>query len=213
MLRRIALAAALIAIGVAIAVGGRAWHQFSSSDVGSPSSPPGTPQPALRQRAHDFWRVAIDAFDEEPLLGHGAGTYHFSWDQLRHDSMANLDAHSLYLQAFAELGLVGGLLVLAMVGRCCGPASRPGARRAGRGATSTRPCSRASLAFAICSAIDWFWQIAAIGAIFFLATGVLVAARCAQLAQERASGDGHRGRAASGSRSAGSRSPGSRRWH
>ena len=38
------------------------------------------------------------------------------------------------------------------------------------------------LAFAVGAAFDWFWEIAGLGAIFFLAAGVLVSARCAQLA-------------------------------
>jgi tetratricopeptide (TPR) repeat protein len=39
------------------------------------------------------------------------------------------------------------------------------------------------LAFAIGAAFDWFWEIAALGAIFFLAAGVVVSVRCAQLAR------------------------------
>ena len=39
VLKRIALAAALVAIGVAIAVGGRAWNQFTASDVQFPNQP------------------------------------------------------------------------------------------------------------------------------------------------------------------------------
>ena len=50
------------------------------------------------------------------MLGHGAGTYRFSWDELRSIPMSVIDAHSLYLESFAELGLVGGLLVLGLVG-------------------------------------------------------------------------------------------------
>ncbi len=48
----------------------------------------------------------------------------------------------------------------------------------------------ACLTFAIGAGIDWFWEIATVGAIFFLAAGALVAARCRQLALERTRGDG-----------------------
>ncbi|HEX8050743.1 MAG TPA: hypothetical protein VF504_04685, partial [Solirubrobacterales bacterium] len=47
----------------------------------------------------------------------------------------------------------------------------------------------ACLAFAVGAGIDWFWEIAGVGAIFFLAGGALVAARCGQLAQARAQDD------------------------
>jgi hypothetical protein len=191
ILRGIALALALVAIGAAIAVGGRAWDQFSSPDLQFPNNPEQHFGQLSGGGRSEFWRVAIDAFDEKPLLGHGAGTYRFSWHLLRHNSVPNLDAHSLYLQAFAELGVVGGLLVLAMVGTLLWTGFA--AWRAARGPQRELYAALfgVSLAFAICSAIDWFWQIAVVGAIFFLALGVLVAARCAQLARARAAGNGH----------------------
>lgn len=193
VLKRVALGVALVAIGAAIAVGGRAWSQFSSSDVRPPSSPQEHFTQFGSSGRDEFWRVAIDAFGEKPVLGHGAGTYRISWHLLRHNDVANLDAHSLYLQAFAELGVFGGLLVLALVGTLLwiGFAAWRGAH--GRQRELCAALLGAALAFAIASAIDWFWQIAVMGAIFFLAAGVLVAARCAQLVRLRAAGNGHTG--------------------
>jgi O-antigen ligase len=190
VLKGIALVFAVLALAAALAVGGRAWHQFNSPDVQTPSSSAEHITQLSDSGRTEFWRVAIDAFEEKPLLGHGAGTYLFSWHQLRHEPVANLEAHSLYLQAFAELGVVGGLLVLAMVGVLLWAGFA--AWRAAEGAQRDLFAALlgACLAFAICSAIDWFWEIAVIGAVFFLASGVLVAGRCAQLARERASGNG-----------------------
>jgi hypothetical protein len=190
LLKGIALVAAVLAIVAALAVGGRAWDRFSSPDLQAPGSSAGHITQLSGSGRDEFWRVAVDAFDEKPLVGHGAGTFRFSWYQLRHNSAPNTDAHSLYLQAFAELGLVGGLLVLALVGTLLwtGVAAWRDARGARRDLYAA--LLGACLAFAICSAIDWFWQIAAMGAIFFLAGGVLVAARCSQLARLRASGNG-----------------------
>lgn len=194
VLKRAAVAAALLAIGATLAVGGRAWNEFSSPDLQPPSSPEDHLTQLSGSGRDEFWSVAVDAFGEKPLLGHGAGTYRFSWHLLRHNSVNNLDAHSLYLQAFAELGVVGGLLVLAVVGTLLwiGLAAWRAARGPRRDlyAALFGTC----LAFAICSAIDWFWQIAAMGAIFFLAAGVLVAARCAQIARLRAAANGHEAR-------------------
>jgi hypothetical protein len=184
-LKRIALVVALVGIGAAIAVGGRAWSQFTASDVQFPNQPEhhfGSLNGANRD---EFWRVAIDAFDEKPVLGHGAGTYQFSWQQLREIPIPVLDAHSLFLESFAELGLVGGLLVLGLFGTLLWTGFA--AWRAARGAERELYAILVAvvLAFAVGAAIDWFWEIAALGAIFFLASGVLVAARCAQLAQAR----------------------------
>ncbi len=185
LLKGIALGAALLAIGVAIAVGGRAWDQFSSSDLQFPNDPSAHFSDLSGAGRHDFYRVAIDAFGEKPVLGHGAGTYQFSWDQLRSIPIPVLDAHSVFLEAFAELGLVGGLLVLALFGVLLWTGFS--AWRDARGAQQEL-CAvllAAAVAFTVGAAIDWFWEIAALGAIFFLASGVLVAVRCAQLAPVR----------------------------
>jgi hypothetical protein len=190
VLRGIALVAALLAIGAAVAVGGRAWHQFTSPDLQFPNQPEQHFGQLSGAGRDEFWRVALDAFVENPVAGHGAGTYRFSWDRLRHISMPVLDAHSLYLQAFAELGAIGGLLVLGLVGTLLWTGFA-----AWRAATGSRRelhamLLAACLAFAVGAAIDWFWEIAALGAVFFLAAAALVAARCAQLARARAAGNG-----------------------
>jgi O-antigen ligase len=182
VLRGIALAAAVVAIGVAIVAGGHAWHQFSSPDLYFPSNPEQHFGQISGAGRHEFWRVAIHAFGENPVLGHGAGTYVFSWQQLRSIDLPVHDAHSLYLEAFAELGAVGGLTVLALVGTLLWTAFS--AWRAAPHPQRERYAAllAAMLAFAVGAAFDWFWEIAGLGAVFFLAAGVMVAVRCAQLA-------------------------------
>jgi O-antigen ligase len=173
--------ATVVAIGLAIAVGGRAWDQFSSSDVQFPNNPATHFSQFSGAGRHDFYRVALDAFDEKPLLGSGAGTYQFSWERHRSIDQPVHDAHSLYLEAFAELGLLGGLLVLALVGTLLwiGFAAWRAAPHPGRERYAA--LFAATLAFAVAAGLDWFWEIAGFGAVFFLASGVLVAARCSQL--------------------------------
>ena len=94
------------------------------------------------------------------------------------------EAHSLFLEAFAELGLVGGLLVLALVGTLLwtGFAAWRAARRALSG-SSTRSCSRSRWPSPSAPRSTGSGRSPVLGAIFFLASGVLVAGRCAQLAQ------------------------------
>jgi len=183
LLRGIAIAAATIAIVIAIAAGGRAWDQFSSPDLYFPANSPGEHFSQLSSAGrYDFWRVAIDTYKENPVAGDGAGSYVFAWQKLRSIEMPVHDAHSLYLEAFADLGTIGGLLVLALFGTllwCAFSAWRaaPDPQRERYAALFA-----VMLAFAIGAALDWFWEIAAMGAIFFLAAGVMVAVRCAQLA-------------------------------
>lgn len=184
LLKRIALAGALLAIAAAIAVGGRAWDQFSSSDLQFPNQPEQHFGQLSGAGRHDFWRVAIDGFGEKPLLGHGAGTYEFSWEQLRTIDMPVHDAHSLYLEGFDELGLFGGLLVLALVGTLLWTGFAAWRAAPARSRDRNAALLAAMLAFAIGAGLDWFWEIAALGAVFFLAAGVLTSVRCAQLASD-----------------------------
>ncbi len=182
LLGGIATIAALAAIVLAIVAGGRAWDQFSSPDLYFPDKPEQHFGDLTGAGRYDFWRVSVDAFEEEPLRGQGAGAYQFSWERDRKIDMAVHDAHSLYLEAFAELGFLGGVLVLALVGGLLwwGFATW----RAARGSERERNAALLAvlLALAVGAGFDWFWELSGIMAIFFLVAGVLISTRCAQLA-------------------------------
>jgi O-antigen ligase len=190
VLKWAAVALALLAIGGGIAIGSRAWDQFSSSDLQFPNQPEDHFGELSGGGRDEFWRVAGDAFGEEPVVGHGAGTYRFAWNQLREVPMPVLDAHSLYLEAFAELGVIGGLIVLGLVLTVLWTGFAAWRAASGARRELHAVLFAACLAFAIGAGIDWFWEIAAAGAIFFLAGGALIAARCGQLAQRRIESNG-----------------------
>lgn len=184
-LKAVALVGALLALGAAVAVGGRAWDQFSRSDIEFPSSPQHHFGDLSGAGRHDFWRVAVDAFGEKPIAGHGAGTYEFSWQQLRSTPQPNHTAHSLYLEAFAELGVIGGALVLGLIGTLLWIGFAAWRDAGGARRETHAVLLAAMLAFAIGAAFDWFWEFPLLGGILFLCGGALVAARCSQLAQAR----------------------------
>jgi hypothetical protein len=189
-LRFAAIAMAVLALAAVATVGGRAWEQFSSSDIEFPNQPQKHFGDFKGAGRHDFYRVAIDAFEEEPVAGHGAGTYQFSWVKLRSIETPVHNAHSLYLEAFAELGLIGGLLTLAMVGFLLWTGFAAWRHARGPARELNAALLAVALAVAVGMAVDWFWEIAALGSVFFLATGALLAARCVQLARARAATDG-----------------------
>jgi O-antigen ligase len=193
VLRGTAAVAAVAAIGVAIAIGGRAWDQFSRSDVQFPARPEQHFSQLSSAGRNDFFRVAIDGFEEKPLLGIGAGTYQFAWEQHRTIRRPVHDAHSLYLESFAELGVVGGLIVLALVGGLLWIGFSAWRAAAHPQRERYAALFAATLAFAVGAGIDWFWEIAGFGAVFFLAAATLVAARCAQLAPLPVPGEDARG--------------------
>jgi len=181
VLKRIAIAAALLAIGLAIAVGGRAWDQFSSSELQFPGEAEQHFNDLSGAGRHDFYRVAIDGFGEKPLYGHGAGSYEFTWEQLRSIDLPLHNAHSLYLEVFDELGLVGGALILGLFGYLLWTGFSAWRAASGPRRDLYAVLLAAMLAFAVGAGIDWYWEIAGLAALFFLAAGVVVSMRCAQL--------------------------------
>jgi len=123
------------------------------------------------------WRVALDAFDREPLHGKGAGTYALAWERHRPATYQVEDAHSLYAEMLGELGIVGAVLVvlaivLALAGfvfRARGPDRALGGAAAG-----------CAVAWALHAGIDWDWEMPAVTAWLFAAAGLALAASHAE---------------------------------
>jgi len=92
-----------------------------------------------------YWGAARHIGAAHPLAGAGAGTFHVEYTQLP----PGHDAHSLYLQAFAELGVVGLVLVIALVALPLALAIHRGLPVAAAGLT----------VFALHAGLDWDWQL------------------------------------------------------
>jgi hypothetical protein len=105
-----------------------------------------------------YWEVAIDMVGEHPLAGAGSGAFFVNWRRLDDRVDQASDAHSLYLETAAELGLVGLALLaafLAGVVACC--------VRLGR----DDPAALAGLAaggvvWAVHAGLDWDWEMPAV---------------------------------------------------
>ncbi len=122
----------------------------------------------------DAWRVAGEAFGSSPLTGKGAGTFENTWAQHRPSPFDVVDAHSLYVESLAELGLPGFLLIAvvvigilaALARRCRGPDR---ALYAGVFA--------AALAWALHAGVDWDWEMPVVSLWVFAAGGAALAGR------------------------------------
>jgi hypothetical protein len=110
--------------------------------------------------------VAWDAGRERPLLGHGAGSYEYLWYERRPTQGIIRDAHSLYAETFAELGLVGiALLGFALV------TPLVAAVRARRNRI-VPAAAAAYVAWAAHAAMDWHWEVVGVTTIALLAGAV-----------------------------------------
>jgi hypothetical protein len=124
-----------------------------------------------------YWESALDAFADEPLSGLGAGGFETWWNQHGELSQSVQNAHSLFVESLAELGVGGLALILVFVG----VPLVVGARRAlaaGRGRV-TDDVAVAGLALLVAgcasAAADWTWELPAAFAPVVVAAALLTA--------------------------------------
>jgi O-antigen ligase len=130
-----ALAAVMLAVGLTIPAGSLADEAF---DRGG-------------ERAW-YWHVAWQEVAAAPVVGRGAGAFELAWLREQPIPYFARDAHSLYLETLAELGLVGlGLLMVVLAPPLVG---------AFRGASAV--AAGAYVAFLVHAGVDWDWEVPAV---------------------------------------------------
>jgi hypothetical protein len=192
--RRRALAAAALAglVGIVFAWGpiSRGWDEFRSEERVTAGADPAARLVSAGGNRNDLWSSALAAFSDDPLRGTGPGTFEFWWSRDARDPEYVRDAHSLYLEQLAELGLPGLLLTAALLCSLFGIAVRIRARleRPADFAVAVGLCA-AFVVFVVSAAVDWQWEITAVGALALGGLATVIAA-----GSERASPALRRGR-------------------
>ena len=172
---------AAIALGAAVLAGGvgfveRSVDQFvNESEVGTDQ---------LEDRSDrltsfasngrvDAWKVAWQDFERYPATGSGAGTFPITWDERRPIATDLRDAHSLYAENLAELGIVGLALLLTAIGTLLF-----GFLRRARGSQRVlyAGLAAAGVAWALEAGVDWIWEVPAVTTWLFFAGGAALAA-------------------------------------
>ncbi len=148
----IALAAALATTVVAAAHSGRNGAPEGSNRLTSTQS-----------NRYAYWRVALDTFADNPLKGVGSGGYRVEWLQRREFAETVRDAHSLYLETAAELGVIGLLALAALFG---GVAACVRGEAAAGAALAT---------WAVHAGVDWDWEMPALTLVAVLLAGAVIA--------------------------------------
>ena len=122
---------------------------------------------SVQSNRFEYWRVAVDAFAEHPLQGAGSGSFRTEWLRERPIPESVRDAHSLYLETAAELGIVGLAALALFIGGVAVMARRARA-----------PGAVAALAlYAAHAAIDWDWEMPALTLFALVLAASLAGAR------------------------------------
>jgi hypothetical protein len=160
---------------VAVAVGGIArygspWHLAHRGYNSFTASPPASRSTNLNTRLFSLsgngrwqlWQVAGKEVRAHPIFGGGAGSYEAEWNQYRPFASKVRDAHNLYLETLAELGVVGLVLLVVVLGIPLVAAFR---RRHHPLVPFALGAYSAYLAHAV---VDWDWELAGVTVAAFL---------------------------------------------
>jgi hypothetical protein len=151
---------------LAILLAGTVLAAAASGREGPASSTSADRLVSVQSNRYAYWRVAADVFADHPLHGVGSGGFAVEWLKRRDIAEGVRDAHSLYLETAAELGLLGLLALAAVVAGAATAAARAGAQPSTAGATA------ALAVFALHAGLDWDWELPAL-----TLTALLLAAR------------------------------------
>lgn len=109
------------------------------------------------------WKVAIQAFETEPLRGIGAQNFELYYDQHRTTPFDSKQPHSQPIQLLAELGVPGLLLWLAFVALTLGYGVVLRFRSSGRATQAVIAAAVVTVVYwFIHSSADWLWQLAGV---------------------------------------------------
>jgi Flp pilus assembly protein TadD len=184
--RRQATRATAVAVGLALVIGLAAglpgvvsdrWGDFKSQDgAGAADSRGAQLLSTSGSGRYQFWQSAVDANKTDPLIGIGPGTFEYWWSRNGSYTGYVRDAHSLYVETLAELGIVG----LLLIGGFSIAVLAVGAARARRAPPHLRLALAAATAgcaaFAGTAMVDWTWEIGVLPCIFVVLAAIAVAA-------------------------------------
>jgi hypothetical protein len=120
---------------------------------------------------YEYWRVGLQAFAQNPVVGLGAGGFRVEWLKERRIEEAVRDTHSLPIEIAAELGLPGLLGFAALVAGVALAARRSLGRHRALAAGATA----AVTTWFLHACIDWDWQLPAVTLPAIALAGLLVA--------------------------------------
>jgi hypothetical protein len=121
-----------------------------------------------------FWGGAIDQWQEDPVVGQGAGSFEAWWASNGSFTYFIKDAHSLYAETLGELGLIGFVLLAATFLAAVVVGLDRLRRAAGEHRTEIAALLGVLAAYLVAAGIDWVWELTVVSVVAFAAIGLLV---------------------------------------
>ena len=125
---------------------------------------------SVSSNRYEYWRVALNAFRDDPLVGAVSGGFRVVWLQERPIRETVRDTHSLEFEVAAELGLVG-LLALALM---CGGVAVTARGALARHGPLAAGAAAALVVWFLHASIDWDWEMPAVTLPALVLTGLLI---------------------------------------
>lgn len=139
-------------------------------DSGAPNNATASRFAAAGTNRDEYWSVALRTFADHPLRGIGTGGFAVAWQQRRTLDESARDAHSIELEALAELGLPGALLLILTL-----TATALAARAVQRVDPVLAAGPAAALtAWLLHASLDWDWELPGVSLPAVVLAGTLL---------------------------------------
>jgi hypothetical protein len=166
-----------------------AWDEFRNQRNLPTASDPASRLTTAGGKRDLVWSSALAAFEAHPLDGIGPGTFEFWWTADARDPEFVRDAHSLYLEQLAELGLPGFVLLAGLLfGLLLAALAARGRLDSGDIAASTAMIC-AFIVFLVSAGVDWLWEETAVGALAIGSISVAAAGGSSRLRRKERRGE------------------------
>lgn len=164
----------VVAVAAALAAGGAGWVSRTWDKFKQPE-PSGLRVRGLARYGvasgngrYQLWQVAVNAAEQRLGVGWGPGTYAFLWNARAPFYSPVQNAHSLYLETFAEEGIPGLVLLVAFLGAIMAGVVRAALKAQHEARTQTAAVTAACAAFLVSAGVDWIWQLPVLPFAFLL---------------------------------------------
>jgi tetratricopeptide (TPR) repeat protein len=150
-----------------------AWQDFKSGYPDSFGDSRLTGE--LGTNRYDFWRVGLQLFRDEPLLGAGADNFSLAYVGSRRTDEEPTYPHSIAVEVLSQTGLVGAALFVAglIAAFVAFVRKRHSLDRFGRSLTAS--AMTGFVYWLLHGSVDWFWELPVTGAAAFMYLGLALA--------------------------------------